>query len=95
MYTTLDGKTSSARFDDLETLADGQVALESGWFIDRVNRIRSSSRYLEFRSGPENPPGVVSSVAVEVTPEQAQETIRMFAANNSLKSDVAKPRALG
>ncbi len=83
-FTALDGKAHSARFDDLEVIGDGHLALEGGWFIDRVNRIKSSGRYLEFRSGPENPPGFVSSVAIEVSPERAHETIRVLAANNSL-----------
>ncbi|MDO6687505.1 MULTISPECIES: hypothetical protein [unclassified Agarivorans] len=73
-YKNLNGEVSEAAFSELVVVAEGPIKLDSGWQSDRVNYLKSLSIYIEFQSGPENPPGVVPSRAIEVTKEYVKQS---------------------
>lgn len=83
-FVALDGQSYEAKFSELEVVLDGPIALEDDWYIDRINYWLPQGRYIEFRSGPENPPGFVNSGAWEVTKEHVQELLKHHAPTNRL-----------
>ena len=86
-YNAINGQLMEACFDDLEVVLEGPIPCGAGWQIDRINLVRSTGIYLEFRSGPENPPGFVESGAWEIDRTAALDKINLFAANKSFKAD--------
>ncbi|MBU2869877.1 hypothetical protein [Colwellia sp. E2M01] len=68
-YRSLDGAESEASFSDLKLILNGPIQIGDGWQSDRINLLKNRSTYIEFRSGPEGPPGIEPSEAVEVTKE--------------------------
>jgi hypothetical protein len=71
-YTGLDGKEHEGIFEDLEVVYEGPIPIGEGWSLDRINLSKSMGRYIEFRSGPEGPHGIVASIAVEVPADYVQ-----------------------
>jgi hypothetical protein len=71
-YTKLDGGVGEAAFSSLDHIANGPVKLDGGWKGDRINFSKEHSIYIEFRSGPEGPPGFEPSEAIEVTKEYVE-----------------------
>jgi len=65
-YINRNGKNCEADFNDLTVVAEGPKPISNGWQSDRINYLKTKSIYIEFKSGPENVPGVVPSAAEEV-----------------------------
>lgn len=72
-YLGLDGKTHEANLATLEVVIEGPLPINQEWVLDRVNYSPEKNIFVEFRSGPENPPGFINSGAWEVTAEYVEK----------------------
>jgi hypothetical protein len=68
-YTFIDKNKflRESKFRNLLNIAEGPIELANGWTGDRINYDKSLEVFIEFRSGPEGPPGIVPSSAHQVT----------------------------